>query len=223
MIDLDEVMRSTATVRYYTDDPVDEAVLYRVFERARFAPNGGNRQGWRVIVITDPDLRRQVRDLYLGAWTPYVEAARSRAGTGPVPRTSGVLQRADEFAHALHEVPVHLIVLAKMDALAITDAELGYRTSIVGGASVYPFVQNILLSCRAEGLGTTLTTILTQVEPAVKQLLAIPDGYGMAALVAVGHPDPARLPARLSRSPVEEFVTRGRFDGPVFPGNGQDG
>ena len=222
-MDLDEVMRSTATVRYYNNDPVDDAVLYKVFERARFAPNGGNRQGWRVIVITEPDLRRQVRDLYLSAWTPYVEAARSRAGAGPVPRTSGVLERADEFAHALHEVPVHLIILARMDALAITDAELGYRTSIVGGASVYPFVQNILLSCRAEGLGSTLTTILTQVEPVVEELLDVPDGYGIAALVTVGHPDPARLPAQLSRSPVETFVTRDSFDGPVFSGSGQDG
>lgn len=223
MADLDEIMRTTATVRYYTDEPVDDAVLYRVLERARFAPNGGNRQGWKVIVITDPDRRRQVRDLYLEPWIPYAEAARARASSGPVPRTSGVLERADEFAHAMHEVPVHLVILAKMDALAITDSDLGYRTSIVGGASVYPFVQNLLLSCRAEGLGSTLTTIMTQVEPKVKELLAIPDGYGVAALVTLGHPDTEQLPRRLSRAPVAEFVTRESFDGPVFSGVGQNG
>lgn len=224
MVDLDEAMRTTATVRYYTDEPVDEAVLYRAFERARFAPNGGNRQGWRVIVITDPDRRRQVRDLYLEPWAPYVDAARARvAGTGPVPRTSGVLERADEFAHAMDEVPVHLVILARMDALAITDQDLGYRTSIVGGASVYPFVQNILLSCRAEGLGSTLTTIMTSVEPKVRELLGIPDGYAVAALVTVGHPDRNRLPGALSRAPVEEFVTHDTFDGPAFSGVAQNG
>ena len=220
MVSLDEVMRTTATVRYYTDAPVDEDVLYRVFERARFAPNGGNRQGWKVIMVTDPDLRRQVRDLYLERWIPYAEAARSASGGGPVPRTSKVLERADEFAHRMHEVPVHLVILAKMDALAVTDADLGYRTSIVGGASVYPFVQNVLLSCRAAGLGSTLTTILTAVEPRAKELLGIPDGYGVAALVMVGHPDPERLPGRLSRAPVESFVTRDSFSGPAL---GKDG
>ncbi|MTV26796.1 nitroreductase family protein [Nitriliruptoraceae bacterium ZYF776] len=222
MVDLDAVMRTTATVRYYTQQPVDDAVLYRVFDRARFAPNGGNRQGWRVIVVTDPDLRRRLRDLYLESWIPYATAARARAGEGPVPRTSTVLDRADEYAHALHEVPVHLVILARMDALAVTDAELGYRDPIVGGASVYPFVQNILLGCRAEGLGSTLTTVMTTVEPKVAELLGIPDGYGVAALVTVGHPDRERLPGRLSRAPVEDFVTRERFGGPAF-GGAEDG
>lgn len=222
--DLDEVMRTTATVRYYTDEPVDEAVLYRVLERARFAPNGGNRQGWHVIVVTDPNLRRQLRDLYLEPWEAYVQAARERAGSGPVPRSSKVLERADEFAHAIHHVPVHLVFCARMDALAITDGDLGYRTPIVGGASIYPFLQNVLLSCRTEGLGSTLTTILTTVEPKAKELLAIPDGYAIAALVAVGHPDPGRLPAKLSRAAVQEFASRQTFDGSAFAqsNEGQD-
>lgn len=208
-MELEEAMRTTATVRYYTDDPVDESVLYRVFEQARFAPNGGNRQGWHVIVVTDPEMRRQLRDLYLQPWTDYVEHARSG---GLAPRSERVLRQADEFAHALHEIPVHLVVCARMAALAITDLELD-RTSIVGGASIYPFVQNILLATRAEGLGAALTTVLCFVEPQAKDLLEIPKEYGIATLIAVGHPDPERLPRQLTRAPVEEFTSRNRFDG----------
>jgi nitroreductase len=211
-MDLDLVMRTTATVRYYTDEPVDDAVLYRVVERARFAPNGGNRQPWRTIVVTEPGLRQRLADLYLRPWRAYVERARSG---GLAPRSERILEQADDFAHLLHEVPVHLVVCARMDALAVTDIALD-RTSIVGGASVYPFVQNILLAARAEELGATLTTVLCFVEPEAKELLAIPEGYGIAALVAVGHPDPERLPQRLSRAPVEKFVWRDRFGGERF-------
>ncbi len=208
-MDLSEAMRTTPTVRYYTDEPVDEAVLYGALDIARFAPNGGNRQGWHVVVVTDPATRKNLRDLYLEPWTDYVEAARSG---GLAPRSERVLNQADEFAHGLHEVPVHLVVCARMPALAITDLNLD-RTSIVGGASVYPFVQNILLALRAEGLGAALTTVLCFVESQAKDLLTIPDEYGIATLVAVGHPDPDRLPRQLSRTRVEEFTSRDRFDG----------
>ena len=77
--------------------------------------------------------------------------------------------RAARLAHAMHEVPVHLVILAKMDALAITDSDLGYRTSIVGGASVYPFVLSVLLAARARDLGVATT------HEGVDGLLAMPE------------------------------------------------
>ena len=79
------------------------------------------------------------------------------------------------------------------------------RLSLVGGASVYPAVQNLLLSARAEGLGTALTTLLCAVEPQVVQLLGIPDGVATAATVTLGYP--ARpFPRRLARRPLAELV-----------------
>lgn len=211
-MELDEVMRSTATVRYYTDEPVDDATLHRVFERARFAPNGGNRQGWKVIVVRDPQLRHQLRDLYLEPWREYSARARSAGGPMAAPRTTRVLDAADDFAENLHTIPVHLVVCVRIDAMNITDDKLG-RPSIVGGASIYPFVQNVLLACRDEGLGAALTTILCLVEPAVRELLDIPDEYAVAAFVPVGHPDPQRSPRRLSRAAVEDFAVVDRFAG----------
>jgi nitroreductase len=86
-----------------------------------------------------------------------------------------MLQGADEFAHSFDQVPVHLVICVELSALAIVDSSLE-RPSIVGGASIYPFVQNILLGLRAEGLGAAFTTLLTPAEEEVRTLLALPDG-----------------------------------------------
>ena len=53
-MDLTEALRTTGAVREFTDEPVDDATVYRLLETARFAPNGGNRQAWRVVVVQDP-------------------------------------------------------------------------------------------------------------------------------------------------------------------------
>jgi nitroreductase len=88
--------------------------------------------------------------------------------------------------------------------MAITDAKLA-RPSVVGGASVYPAVQNLLLACRAEGLGCVLTTLLCQVEPEVRELLAIPDPWYTAAAVPIGYPL-GKGHGPLSRKPVAKMV-----------------
>ncbi len=211
-------MRSTPSTRYFTDEPVSREALERVFEHARFAPSGGNRQGWRVIVITERDTRRSLRELYEAPWDEYMIKTGGRAAldAGEASGLSAgrlrMLRGADEFAHRFDEVPVHLVVCVALDALAITDAELD-RPSIVGGASVYPFVHNILLGLRHEGLGAAFTTLLVPAEAEVKQLLAIPDGLAMAGHISVGHrADP--WPRRLSRHPVGDFVSGERFGQP---------
>ena len=71
--------------------------------------------------------------------------------------------------------------------MAITDSDLG-RPSVVGGGSVYTAVQNVMLACRAEGLGCVLTTLLCLREPHVKALLGIPQGWYTCAHVPVVYP-----------------------------------
>ena len=88
------------------------------------------------------------------------------------------------------------------------------RPNIVGGGSIYTFVQNLLLSCTNEGLGSALTTLLAAEQPEVDRILGAPPGAALAALVAVGHPVAARQYTRLSRQPVEEFAFRDGFDQP---------
>jgi nitroreductase len=189
-----------------------------VFEHARFAPSGGNRQGWRVIVVTDPQLRRRMRELYEQPWEDYMVTTGGRAAldageaSGLSAGRLGMLRGADEFAHHFDEVPVHLVVCAQLESLAITDAELE-RPSIVGGASIYPFVQNVLLGLRHEGLGSAFTTLLVPAEPQLRRLLDIPDGYAVAGHISVGHRD-GDWPRTLTRNPVSEFAFGERFGQP---------
>lgn len=214
-LDLYEVMRCAPSTRRFTDRQVPREVIERVLDNARYAPSGGNRQGWRVIVVTDADTRRRLRELYEPCWADYTEQTGARrllesGGGGAVPPgRMKMLRLADEFAHTFDRVPLHLVICVALDALAIVDRGLE-RPSIVGGASVYPFVQNILLGLRAEGLGAAFTTLLTPAEADVKELLEIPDGVGLAGHISVGHrEDP--WPRKLSRKAVSEFAFAERW------------
>jgi nitroreductase len=211
-MDLYEAMRCAPTTRRFSNEPVPREALARALDAARFAPSGGNRQGWRVVAVQDPDLRRKLGELYLPHWRGYLR----RLGMDGVledPHADPVLRRriegADLYARSLPEVPLHLVVGVRLDDLAVTDAELP-RRSIVGGASIYPFVQNLLLALRSEGLGAAMTTLLVPAEEAVRELLGIPQEIALAAHVGVGHrTDP--WPRRLARRPVSEFAFAERW------------
>lgn len=110
-------------------------------------------------------------------------------------------------------MPAIVIVCAELSALHASDTHLG-RLSIVGGGSVYSAVRNFLLACRGEGIGTALTTLLCLVEPQVKELLAIPEGFATACHIAVGYPR-YPFPAELKRRPVEEIAFAERFGEPL--------
>jgi nitroreductase len=210
-----EVMRCAPSTRHFTDEPVPRELLQRVLDSARYAPSGGNRQGWRVIVVTDPQARRRLRELYQAPWDEYMIQTGGRAAlqagetSGLTPARLRMLRGADEFARSFDSVPVHLLPCVQLDALAITDAKLE-RPSIVGGASIYPFVQNILLGLRAENLGAAFTTLLVPAEPQVRELLEIPDGVAVAGHISVGfRADP--WPKQLRRNPVDEFAFGERY------------
>ena len=216
-MDLFEAMRCAPTTRRFKPDAVPQETLVNALENARFAPSGGNRQGWRVIVVRDAHLRAGLRDLYLPGWREYMQqtgGAHVLAHPDELDaRIVRNVQRADDYANGLDRVPVHLVVGVRLEDLAVTDAELP-RQSIVGGASVYPFVQNLLLALRAEGLGAALTTLLVPAEAEVKRLLEIPDGIALAAHIGVGYRlDP--WPARLTRKPVQEFAFAERYGTPL--------
>jgi nitroreductase len=216
-MELLEAMRCAPTSRRFKPDPVPRELLVRALDSARFAPSGGNRQGWRVVVVEEPERRTALRDLYLPRWRAYMEqtgAARLLVDPEQADsRRARMVRLADEYAERLDEVPVHLVVGVRLEDLAVTDAELP-RQSIVGGASIYPFVQNLLLALRGEGLATAMTTLLVPAEADVRRLLEIPEEIALAAHIGVGYrTDP--WPGRLSRRPVQEFAFSERFGEPL--------
>ncbi|MFZ0171168.1 MAG: nitroreductase family protein, partial [Acidimicrobiales bacterium] len=221
-MELTEVMRTTAACREFTSEPVEEEVLVRILDSARFAPSGGNRQPWRVVRIESPSLRKEIAHLYSLSWREYwahverglVPFAPGEDGRwhGPAVDLDTARDRPapDAFGDELASVPVMLVLLAHLGSLAVTDNGLG-RQSIVGGASVYPFGHNVLLAARDEGLGGVMTTVLCRQEDAVRELLGVPAAFAVAALVVLGHP--VRQISKLRRRPVEEFTFIDRFEG----------
>lgn len=117
----------------------------------------------------------------------------------------------------LHTAAVVLVICVDLGVVAATDQDLD-RIGVIAGASVYPFVWNVLLAARNEGFGGVLTTMAVAEEPRVKQLLGIPDDYALAAVVPLGRPQ--RQVHTLTRKPVAEFVTAERFDGVPFSNDG---
>lgn len=213
-MELREAIDSNGTCRYYRPDAVPIAVLRRALEAARAAPSGGNRQPVSFVVVTDPALRKRLAELYQPRWREYVDAmTKGAVRVDALPR---IVSDADQFARRLADVPALVVVCARLADCHATDQGLG-RLSVVGGASIYPAVQNFLLACRAEGVGTALTTLLCFEEPAVKALLGIPDEISTAATIAVGYP--ARpFPTRLRRRPLEEVAFSNRYGQPIDGG-----
>lgn len=225
-MELSQALRTTGAVRDFTDDPVPDEVVYRMLDTARFAPNGGNRQAWHVIVVRDPATRLALRDLYLPGWYEYLPqteagltpfavvtdhdaeaAARSRA-----PEFAERGAAAPGFAEQLHEVPLLMVLSADLRNLATLDRDLD-RYTLVGGASIYPFAWSLLLAAHDEGLGGVITTVAIREEPALRELFHLPEHVVVAGVLAFGHPA-AKRATKLRRNPVESFATVDRYDGP---------
>lgn len=223
-MELHDVMRSTAAVREFTSDPVPDAVLYRVLDIARFAPSGGNRQGWRVLVVRDPTTRATLAALSVPAAKRYT--AQQRAGENPwnsvirtsvdaesIERTLPPARLTEPFMHA----PLVLVVCVDLRVVASTDQHLS-RVGIVSGASIYPFTWNILLAARQEGLGGTITTLAVAQEPKLQELLGLPPHVAVCALMPIGRP--VRQLTKLTRKPVSDFTMHERWGGPALAAPG---
>jgi nitroreductase len=219
-VDLYDVMRTTFAAREFTDDDLPDEVLWRIFDNARFAPSGGNRQGTHITVVREADVRRRLAELGTGAARRYY--AQLTAGENPwnsvhpssVPQdVIDSTEVPETFVAPLLRAPVVLVVSVDLGVVAAIDQDLD-RVGLAGGASVYPLVWNILLAARNEGYGGTFTTMAIAEEGQVRQLLGMPDTHAVAAVVPLGKP--TRQLTKLRRQPVAEFVTRERFDGDAF-------
>ena len=179
----------------------------------------------RFVIVRDAEKKRQLGEWYIQPWKEYFAAAmegireierRQRRPEGHLDRLRRRPQGADgadQFAEAFGEHPAVVVVCAALGDTHPTDTDLG-RLSIVGGASVYPIVQNFCLALRAQGVATTFTTLLCLFEPQVKELLDIPEEFATACHVVAGYPAKG-FPSTLLRRPVEELAFVDTFGQPL--------
>ena len=221
-MDISEVIRTTFAARQFTDDPVPDEVIERMLEHARFAPSGGNRQGWHVIVVRAPEIRAAIAAAAERPAKRYV--AMAQAGEGPwnaafpsvvTDETAASVPTPRRLMDPYVEAPVLLAICVDLGVVASVDKELD-RVGVISGGSIYPFVWSLLLMARDQGYGGTLTTIPIANEPELKPLLGLPDHYAIAAFLPIGKP--AKQLTKLKRGPVEGFTTIDRFDGDAFIG-----
>lgn len=219
-MELYDVMRTTFAARDFTDDPVEDETLHRILDNARFAPSGGNRQGWRVIVVRDRQVRGRVRELM----APTIRQYKAQAMAGETPFNTIHPTKVDQqtidntpanfpLIDNLESAPVILVVCVDLSRVTSFDRDLD-RVGVISGASIYPFVWNILLAARNEGLGGVLTTFLANQEPRAREVLALPEEFAIASMVAIGKP--VKQLTRLKRNSVESFTRVDTWDGEAF-------
>ena len=220
-MDLLEVMRTTFACRDFQNEEIEDEVIHRILDNARFAPSGGNRQGIHVIVVKNSEKKRKLGQLC--GPTLLLYAAQQKAGEVPfntVQSSSISEQEIDtssvhdfEMFNRLEEVPLLLLVSIDLSEVASMDKDLE-RIGLVTGASVYPFVWNILMAARNEGLGGVITTAIVPEEESVREILDLPENHAIAAMIPIGKP--VKQLSQLTRLNVEDFTTVDSYKGNVF-------
>jgi nitroreductase len=195
-----EGIRTTRAIRRLRPDPVPHALIRKVCEAGTFAPSGGNRQPWLFVAVTEPERRAFVAERYLRAFrayiTPALEAAK-QPGFNEAQRRN--MQAALHLAEHMHEAPVHLFVAGRT------------RRGEPQLQALFPAVQNILLACRAVGLGASLTTVHRAFGDEIDRYLGLPPESPSCALIPIGWPR-----GRYGRPPrrsVDECLFFERFEG----------
>jgi nitroreductase len=189
-------------VRHLRPDPVDAATVDRLLWAATRASSPNNTQHWHFVVLTDPGRRAALAAAlrpflrWIDTLPPPGDASETRTRTG-----------ARHLLESLADVPVVVAVCADHaypPPPARPDAR--YLWSTVGTAT-----QNLLVAARAHGLGAVPTMFHVADEPAVAEVLGLPDGVRVGCLVPIGHPAPARPFGPVRRRPLAEVVHRERW------------
>ncbi|MBI3786556.1 MAG: nitroreductase family protein [Deltaproteobacteria bacterium] len=181
-------MRTTRAIRRLRPDPVPSALIRKVCEAGTFAPSGGNRQPWFFIAVTEPQRRMWIAERYRKLFDAYIQPAWQAAKDPSYPAAKRRnMQAAIHLAEHLHEVPVLLFVAGWT------------RRGQPQTQALFPAIQNILLACRAVGLGASLTTLHTAFGKETDAWLGLPENCPTCAMLPIGWPQGSyRRPQRRS-------------------------
>ncbi len=173
-----EGIRTTRAIRRLKPDPVPIELVKKVCEAGTFAPSGGNRQPWFFVAVTDEAKRHQIADLYQQTFRSYIAPAIEAAKAPDYPEAKRRNMKAAIYlAEHLHETPVLLFVAGWT------------RRGTPQSQALFPAIQNVLLACRAVGLGASLTTAHRAHGEEIDTLLGLdPEKTPSIAMLPIGWP-----------------------------------
>jgi nitroreductase len=212
-----EAIHTARALRRFKTDPIPDEVITRVLDAAIRAPSASNAQNWIFVVVKDAEQRRRIAAIYHKAFTMMSAMYRERhpASHQTAASYKKMMSAADHLANHLHEVPVMIIAGLSIPQVGFQppakDAgRVAAAAPRISGASIYPAVQNILLACRALGLGSVLTTIHAYYHDDVREALGLPPEFSTYAMLPVGYPVEGFGHGPVKRKPVSEvaFVDR---------------
>lgn len=206
-----EAIFSTRSMRRLKPDAIPAAVLTEIITAGIHAPSGSNFQNWGFVLVDGVDDKRFIRDQYLENYRRLERQGTIPSMASIPPERRRMFDSAIHLAEHMDQAPVILLACTGTDFP--TYAQLGNPRSITATlhASIYPAVQNILLACRAHGIGATLTTLHYFFEDALKARLGIPADKEVAGLIPLGYPVGRFGPT--SRGAAEEVMHWGRWGG----------
>lgn len=179
---LTDILRWRRDVRHFRTDPVPLPVLARLRAAMDLAPSVGNSRPWRVLQVTDTDLRRRVQDIF--------EACNRDAAAAYDDATRGDYTRLK--LAGLREAPVQLAVFT--ETAPVEGRGLGRQTMPETlQFSTAMAIHTLWLAARAENIGLGWVSILDP--DALHALLNAPPRWVFTGYLCLGYPDaPADQP-----------------------------
>ena len=182
-----EAMHTMRAMRRLKPDPVPDDVLRELLDTAIRAPSGQNTQRWAFVVLRDPDARRFFGERYRH-WIHELMGDVVPAADDDTPGARS-LRAAVHLADHMSEAPVIVLACGKRDWPFSVPLAKRVGKAPPSYGSVYPAVENLLIACRARGLGASLTTAHQMFEAELAQHLGIPEEYGVVAAIPIGYPE----------------------------------
>lgn len=203
-----ETIYSLRSMRRLKPDPIPEETLTRIIEAGTKAPSGGNAQDWHFVVVRDQELKNFIGQRYLAIWR-QIEVNGTLPDDAP-DQFVRTVRAAAHLAEHIHEAPVLLLACSPKEYGPLAGTGQIRASVVTSHASIYAAVQNILLACRALGIGATLTSIYLAFEDELKAEIGIPEDHEIAAMVPMGYPLGKFGPT--SRKPVEDVIHWDRWN-----------
>lgn len=208
VLDVLEAIARRRSVRSFEPDPVPADILLTLLDAAHQAPSSYNLQPWEFVVVTDPDVRRQLATAVTPGNVPVVESA------GATFVCLGSMRQQDRLADRIEQQITPGTPSERAERIRLTAARMREDQPLRHDhvrTNTFIGIAHLVLAAQKFGLGALWMGGFR--EDAVKAALEIPADYTVAALVAVGWPGDGQAPKPRARRPLEEIYWFNRYGG----------